>query len=127
VCWDGLSGRPKRKGEIMERDDSKRAELTVSNPSQLGPLQDFLSWAAPDTRVSRMAGEPAAGEQGALDVLVLLASSSGLVAAIKVIPEFLKARKTALTITATVKGKPFKLTATNVDEVMPILEKILDD
>ncbi len=114
------------QGEIMGRDDSGHVELIVSDPSQLGPLQGFLSWAAPGTGVSRMAGEPAAGEQGVLDVLVLLASSSGLVTAIKVLPEFLKARKTGLEITATVKGKPFKLTATNVDEVMPILEKILD-
>ncbi len=110
----------------MEREDGERVELTVSDPSQLGPLQKFLSWAAPGTGVSRMSGEPGVGEQGVLDVLVLLASSSGLVTAIKVLPEFLKARKTGLTITATVRGKPFKVTATNVDEVMPILEKILD-
>lgn len=110
----------------MEREDSERVELTVLDPSQLGPLQGFLSWATPGTGVSRIAGEPGVGEQGALDVLVLLASSSGLVTAIKVLPEFLKARKTGLTITAMVKGKPFKMTATNVDQVMPILEKILN-
>jgi len=111
----------------MERIGGERVELRASDPSQLGALQKFLSWAAPSTSVSRIAGEPGVGEQGALDVLVLLASSSGLVTAIKVLPEFLKSRKTGLTITATVKGKPFKMTATNVDEVMPILDKILDD
>lgn len=110
----------------MEREDSERVELIVSDPSELGPLQEFLSWTAPGTDVSRIAGTPGVGEQGALDVLLVLASSSGVVTAIKVLPEFLKARRTGLTITATVKGKPFKMTATNVDEVMPILEKVMD-
>lgn len=47
-------------------------------------------------------------------------------AAIKVLPEFLRSRKTGLSITMTVKGERFNLTATNVDEVMPILERLLD-
>jgi Effector Associated Constant Component 1 len=111
----------------MEREDTERVELTVSDPSQLGPLQSYLKWAAPAAvGLSRIGGAPGTGEQGALDVLVLLASSTGVVAAIKVLPEFIKARKTGLSITATVKGKPLKITATNVDEVIPILERILD-
>jgi Effector Associated Constant Component 1 len=110
----------------MVREDSERVGLVVSDPSQLGALQEFLSWAAPGARVSRIAGEPGAGEQGALDVLAVLASSGGMLAAIKVLPEFLRSRKTGLSITTTVKGEPFSLTATNVDEVMPILERLLD-
>ncbi len=110
----------------MGRGRSERFELTVSDPSQLGSLQELLKWAVPDARVSRAAAMPSLGEQGALDVLVVLASSSGLVAAIKVLPEFLRSRKTGLSITATVKGEPFTITATNVNEVMPILEKLLD-
>jgi hypothetical protein len=106
--------------------DSERVELTMSDQSQLASLQEFMSWATPDIKVSRIAGQPGAGEQGALDVLVMLASSSGLVAAIKVLPEFLKARRTGLSITTTVRDKPFTITATNVDEVMPILERLLD-
>jgi hypothetical protein len=110
----------------MEREVSESIELMASDPSQMGPLQGFLNWAAPGVSVSRNAGKPGVGEQGALDVLVLLASSSGLVTAIKVLPEFLRSRRTGLSITATVKGKPFKITATNVDDVMPILERLLD-
>lgn len=110
----------------MERAGEEHVELTVSDPSQLGSLQEFLSWAVPAANVSRLPGKPNVGEQGVLDVLVLLASSSGLVAAIKVLPEYLRSRKTGISITATVKGQPFTLTATNVDEVMPILERLLD-
>ena len=56
----------------------------------------------------------------------MLASSTGLVAAIRVLPEFLRSRRTGLSVTMTVKGEPFTLTATNVDEVMPVLERLLD-
>ena len=110
----------------MERADSRRVVLSVSDQSQLGSLQEFLGWAKPDVSVSRIAAHPGAGEQGALDVLAVLAGSSGLVAAIKVLPEFLRSRKTGLSITMTVRGEPFTMTATNIDEVMPVLERLLD-
>lgn len=111
----------------MQRENSERMELEVSDPSQLRSLQDFLAWAAPDVIVSRTTGVPGAGQLGVLDVLAIAASSSGLVAAIKVLPEFLRSRKTGLSITTTVKGQPFSLTATNIDEVMPVLESLLHD
>jgi Effector Associated Constant Component 1 len=111
----------------MGRVNSERVELAVSDQSQIGPLQQFLSWAAPDAGVSRIPGRPGVGEQGALDVLAVLASSSGLVAAIRVLPEFLRSRKAGLSITMMVRGAPFTLTATNIDDVMPVLERLLDD
>jgi hypothetical protein len=111
----------------MEQQDFQRIELCISDQSQLGPLQTFMRLAAPDVSVSRIAGQPVAGEQGTLDILTVLASSSGLVAAIRVLPEFLKSRRTALSITMTVKGRPFTLKANNIDEIMPVLEKLLDE
>jgi hypothetical protein len=120
-CWPPAQGRG-----IAGQVNYVRAELSVSDYSQLGPLQDYLGSAAPDARVSRVAGQPGTGEQGALDVLAVLGSSSGLVAAVRVLPEFLRSRKTGLSITMTVSGEPFTLTATNVDEVMPILDRLLD-
>ena len=110
----------------MDEEASCSVDLIISDHSQLGPLRDFLTLAAPGSRVSVSSGVPQPGEQGALDMLVLAASSGGVLAAIRAIPEFLKARRTGISITAEVKGKPFTLTATNVDEVMPILERILD-
>jgi hypothetical protein len=101
-------------------------DLFISDQSQLGPLRDFLALAVPGVQVSVSGEGPGPGEQGALDMLVLVASSGGVLAVIRVLPEFLKARRTGISITAKVKGEPFTLTATNVDEVMPILERILD-
>jgi len=110
----------------METDESGGIEFSVPDNAELGSLQELLRW-TPDVRVLRIPGRPSAGEQGALDVLTVVAGSSGLVAALKMIPEFLRSRRTGLLITTTVKGKQFTLDATNVDEVMPILERLLDD
>jgi hypothetical protein len=111
---------------MVESTNLERIELSVSDQSQLRSLQSFLELTVPGLRVTRVAGQPAAGEQGALDIITILASSSGLVAAIKVLPEFLKSRRTGLSIKTTVKGQPFTLEATNLDQVMPVLEKLLD-
>lgn len=109
----------------MEQSISGYVELTVSDQSQLGPLQKFLTWAAPDAKVSRIAGQPISGEQGALDVLAVIASSSGLVAAVRTLPEFIRARRANLSVTMNFKGQSFTLTAANVDEIVPILERLL--
>jgi hypothetical protein len=113
----------------MELRDARHAgpvELELSDQAQLGSLQEIMRLAAPEARVTRVAGHPGPGEQGSLDVLTVLASSSGLVAAIRILPAFLRSRKAGLSIKMTVNGKPFSLTATNVDDVMPILERLLD-
>lgn len=104
----------------------QRIELSVSEPSELRPLAEWLR-AADGVRVARVAGTPRAGGLGTLDVLVVLASSGGVVAAIRVLPEFFRSRRSGLSITMTVKDKPFTLNATNVDDVMPILERLLDE
>lgn len=110
----------------MESATFEHVELQVSDHAQLGALQEYLRLAVPDVRVLRDAGQPGPHEQGALDVLTMLAGGSGLIAAIKVLPEFLRSRRTGVSITMTIKDQPFTLTATNIDEVMPILERLLD-
>lgn len=114
----------------MDHLHSPSVQLCISDQAQLGYLQEYLSLAAPEAKVLRVAGHPRVGEQGALDVLeVVLAGGGGggLLAAIRVLPEFLRSRRSSLSITATVKGQPVTITAINVDEVMPILERLLDD
>lgn len=110
----------------MEWAKARKIELRVSDYSQFVPLAHYLSLAAPDVQVERIAGMPSTAEQGALDVLAVVGSSSGLIAAIKVLPEFLRSRKTGMSVTMTVRGEPLTLTATNVDEVMPILDRLLN-
>jgi Effector Associated Constant Component 1 len=120
------ASRTARPGWDMTVDESGCIELTVSDYAQIGSLQEWLCQ-TPNVQIQRIVGHPGAGQQGALDVLAVLAGSSSLVAALKVIPDFLRSRRSGLSITTTVKGKQFILDATNIDEVMPILERLLDD
>jgi hypothetical protein len=112
-------------GVSVECNEAGRVELRISDYAEIGSLQQWLEF-APDIRVLRIAGPLGLGDLGALDVLTVLAGSSSLVAALKMIPDFLRSRRAGLSIQTTVKGEPFILDATNVDQVMPILERLLD-
>jgi hypothetical protein len=48
-----------------------------------------------------------------------------MVAAVRMLPEFLRSRRSALSVELTVAGRTVKVTTTNTDEVMPLLERIL--
>jgi hypothetical protein len=58
------------------QENFRRATVRVSDPSQLGSLQELLSWAVPGGRVSRVPGQPGPGEQGALDVLAAVTTAA---------------------------------------------------
>jgi hypothetical protein len=101
-------------------------ELVVSDPAQTRPLRD---WIRDNTgiRATMKSGVPGSGELGALVVLSILASSSGVVTAIKTLPDFLRSRRSGLRLETTYKGEPIVLDATNVEDVLPILERLLND
>lgn len=102
-------------------------ELVVSDQSQLSSLRDWMR-GQPGVDVAVVPGTPGQGELGSLDVLVVLTSSTGVVAAIKTLPDFIRSRRASFRIETTVNGQPFVLDATNVDdEVIVILERLLDD
>jgi hypothetical protein len=104
-----------------------RVDIGPNDHSQLAPLHEYLRLAAPGVRTTRASAQPSPGEQGALDILTLVASSGSLIAAIKVLPDFLRSRRSSVSITITAREKQLTLTATNIDEVMPVLEKLLDE
>lgn len=56
-----------------------------------------------------------------------MAGSAGLVAAIRVLPQYLRAKRSDVAVTVEVRGKKLTVDAKNVDEIMPILERLLDD
>jgi Effector Associated Constant Component 1 len=98
----------------------------VSDYAQIVSLESWLK-SVSGLEVHRSAGSPPAGQMGALDVISVVAGSSGLVAFCRMIPEYLKARRSGLSITATVKGKKFVMSATNIDDIMPVLERFLNE
>ena len=86
----------------MERTDqgtAERAELSISDYSQLGSFVDYLRLAVPEVRVKTSPGSPGPGEQGALDVLTVVADSSVLVAVVNALPMFLRSRKAGVSVT----------------------------
>jgi hypothetical protein len=101
-------------------------ELAVSDQSQLPLLRDCLR-AQPGVWVQVRPGSPGLGQQGVLDVVTVLAGSSGLVAAIKVLPEFIRSRRSGLRVETTVRGEKFVLDASNVDDALALIERLLDD
>jgi len=102
------------------------AELSVSDYSQLNSLVDYLRLAVPGVQVTRSPGSPGRGEQGALDVLMIAADSSVLVAVVNVLPAFPRSRKAGLSVTVTAKGKKLTVTAENAEEMLPVLDRFLD-
>jgi NAD(P)-dependent dehydrogenase (short-subunit alcohol dehydrogenase family) len=110
----------------MGTGDHDQIELSVSDYGQIAALHEWLR-SVPGVSVRRVVGTLEAGELGALDVLVAVAGSGGLVAVVRVIPEFLKARRSSITINATVNGENFSITASNVESVMPVLERALNE
>jgi hypothetical protein len=113
----------------MGRADPGAAELSVSDYAQLGSLADYLHLALPDVQVTRNPGLPGRSEQGALDVLMIAADSSVLVAVVQVLPQFLRSRKPSVTVTVTVKGKRKQLTVTAKDarDAAVVVREFLDE
>ncbi|HLK01879.1 MAG TPA: hypothetical protein VKU39_18510 [Streptosporangiaceae bacterium] len=110
--------------------DAGSAELSVSDYAQLGSLREYLRLVAPTVDVTRSAGRAGPGEQGALDVLMVAADSSVLIAVVKVLPEFLRSRKPGSTVTVTIKGKRKQLRVTgadNAEDAQRVIEKFFDD
>jgi hypothetical protein len=111
-----------------EQRSAEREEvcLAVSDPSQLSSLREWLR-GTPQLAVQLTPGRPGPGEQGAVDVLTVLASSTGLVAAIRMLPEFIRSRRSGFRIDATVRGQKFELTATNSEDLLEVIERLLGE
>jgi len=112
---------------MMDQADPGVAELSISDYAQLGSLVDYLRLAAPGVQKKRSPGQPGRGEQGALDVLMLVADSSVLVTVVKVLPEFLRSRKPGMSVTVKAKGKQLTVKADNAEDVIPVIDRFLDD
>jgi hypothetical protein len=110
----------------MEQAERKRAELTLSDRSELRALRDFLGWAAPRVRVLQLpAARPAPGERAVLDQLTLLAAGDDMLNAVKLIPEFLMSRRNALSVTIIIENTTVTMTASNLSEILPAVTEML--
>ena len=119
----GLRAVPSVEGRVR----NEMLTLEPSDPAELAALRSWLETMA-RVRVEQVAGTPAPGEQGAADYLEVIAGSGGLIAAIRVLPEFLRARRSSFKIRTRLKdGREFVLEAANAGDLLPVMERLLDD
>ncbi|MCC9308141.1 hypothetical protein LN042_13765 [Kitasatospora sp. RB6PN24] len=107
--------------------------LTVSDPAELRSLREHLR-RVPGAQVLQVPGRPGPGEQGAWDILEVLVGSSSVVAVvIKALPDFVKSRRSDITVTATSGERSITISKTNAAddawaaEVKPALDEWLGD
>jgi hypothetical protein len=106
----------------MEQAERKRAELTLSDRSELRALRDYLGWATPGVRVLELPGK----ERAVLDQLTLLAISADMLTVVKLLPEFLLSRRSIMSVTIIIEGMPVTLTSSNLGEILPAVTRLLD-
>jgi hypothetical protein len=102
-------------------------EVRLSDPSQQRGLRTWLE-RVPGARVEQTARSPEPGEQGAADVLTILAGSGGVLAvAIRTLPEFIRSRRSSFTLAVKLEdGKEYTLCAENLDELPPVIAKAIE-
>ncbi|WP_051969288.1 effector-associated constant component EACC1 [Kitasatospora azatica] len=101
-------------------------ELWVSDPTELRALRSLLG-RIQGLEVVQRAGRPAEGELGAWDVLQVAAASGGLlVAAVGAIPEFIRSRRTEVTVTIKRDDQEIAVTAANAEDALRLVDKALN-
>jgi hypothetical protein len=115
---------------MVDPQGMRRIEVEVSDLAEFRPLREWLA-RVPAVEVIQEAGTVEPGEQGAWDVLTVLAGSGGVLAvAVRSLPEFIRSRRSDLTVTVRVEGREFVFEGSNLDQVTPVIEaigKFLDD
>ena len=110
-----LDGAPQATTEI---------EFETSEPDDLVALRRWFHGLEVEARFTARQSSP--GELGVTDVLTVIASSSVLSSAIKVLPEFLRSRRSGVRIETSVRGRKVSVDATNVEDVLAIIDRLLD-
>ena len=105
---------------------TEEISLAVSDQSQLASLREWLRQ-APQVTVGIAPWATSAGGAGAVDVLTILASAPALVAAIKILPEYIRSRRSGFRIETTVRGKKFVLDATNSEDLLAVVDRLLNE
>lgn len=101
--------------------------VSVSDPAGLPALRRRLD-GVPSVRVTQLPGSPEPGHQGVWDVLQVIATSGGVLAvAVRTLPDFIRSRRSSVSVSVTTGDRTFTMTADNVAEVLPVIERALRD
>jgi len=101
-------------------------ELMVSDPAELRSLRSLLE-RVPELEVVQRGSEPGPGEQGAWDFLQVIAASGGTLAvAVRVLPEFIRSRRTDVSVTVRKDGQEIVVTAANAEDALRLVDKAVN-
>ncbi|GAA2384091.1 effector-associated constant component EACC1 [Dactylosporangium salmoneum] len=104
---------------------TEQIELEVSDPAVLRSLRTWLE-AEAGVAVTARPQPSRPGEQGAVDILTAVASTTALAAAVRMLPEFIRSRRSKLSVRIKTKGQDVTMTLENSKEVAEILDRILN-
>lgn len=100
--------------------------LSVSDQAEISSLRAHLHRNR-DIAVEQRAGAPGPGEQGIWDFLQVTAATGGLlVVAIRTLPEFIRSRRTDVSVTVKKGDQEVVITAANAEDALRLMEKALD-
>lgn len=102
-------------GFEAEHSFLERVAITVSDRAELRSLRKWLE-DVEEVRVDLASGTAAAGELGLGDFLVMAGSSTGLVAAVNVLPAYIKSRRPGIVLSVEYKDLKLKVDAQNVED-----------
>ncbi|OXM68323.1 MULTISPECIES: effector-associated constant component EACC1 [Amycolatopsis] len=109
------------------KNASCSVDVVVSDPAELRSLREHLG-RIPGVEVTQVPGRPGAGEQGAWDLLQVLAAGGGVLAVtIKTLPEFIRSRRSNVTVTLESGDRRVTVTAENVEDAEAVVDKLLGD
>jgi Effector Associated Constant Component 1 len=102
-------------------------QLSSANPEVRILLREWLL-SADNVRVTEEAAKPASGEQGTLSYILVTGGVSAVVAAIRVLPDFIRSMRESITVTVTKRdGKStttIELKAENTKEIPALIKRV---
>ncbi|MET8765644.1 hypothetical protein [Streptomyces sp. NPDC004658] len=125
-CPDTIGALRTQRGAGLLGGGVHVLEVSVSDPGELRSLREHLR-RVPGVEIIQLPGTLADGELGAWDVLQVVAAGSGALAvAARTLPAFIRSRRSNVSVTVKTADRTVTITVDNVDDVMPVVEKVLD-
>lgn len=101
--------------------------FSVSDPAEAVSLMRWLEGSGP-ARVARTPSVPRSGELGVSDVITAAGSASAVVAAVRAIPAFIRARRSDIHVEATIDGERYVIDVKNADgKTAELIKDLLRD
>jgi len=97
-----------------------RVDISISDPAELTALARWLG-SQDGVRVQREAATIEPGHLGIPDLLVLFGGGSTVLGALKMLPDFIRSRRSDIHVEVTVKGERVIIDAKNANKALEAL------